>query len=161
VKAIFSTKSLPERRAGFTLVEIMVVLAVVGLLAAIAVPMFSKARASALNGRFIADLKAATGAFEIYAMENKNFPPDVIQAVVPPAMVSYMPARIRWTEPTPIGGSWDWDYNQFGGMTGVSVFRPSRTEDEMRAIDAMIDDGDLATGVFRKRPDGFIYLLDR
>ncbi|MFU8779872.1 MAG: prepilin-type N-terminal cleavage/methylation domain-containing protein [Kiritimatiellia bacterium] len=45
-------------------------------------------------------------------------------------------------------------------VSGVSVYRPSRTAAEMQAIDARIDDGNLNTGNFRHRTDGYIYIIE-
>lgn len=56
--------------AGFTLVEIMIVVAIVGLLAAIAIPNFSKARTTARKNACINNLRLIDGAKEQYALEN-------------------------------------------------------------------------------------------
>jgi len=74
-------------------------------------------------------------------------------------MAPYL-AKMAWFERTPIGGQWDWDNGQFGFKAGVSVYQPDRTPQEMREIDAMIDDGDLATGGFRSRTDGYISIIE-
>ena len=64
-------QSKTSRQQGFTLVEIMIVVAIIGLLAAIAIPNFVKARTTAQKNACIANLKQIDGAKEQWALENK------------------------------------------------------------------------------------------
>jgi prepilin-type N-terminal cleavage/methylation domain-containing protein len=58
-----------SRKAGFTLVEIMIVVAIIGLLAAIAIPNFMKARATSQQNACINNLRQIDGAISEWALE--------------------------------------------------------------------------------------------
>jgi prepilin-type N-terminal cleavage/methylation domain-containing protein len=63
---------LNKRRAGFTLVEIMIVVAIIALLAAIAVPGFLRARKRAQASRVLNDLRLIDSAVDQYAIETNK-----------------------------------------------------------------------------------------
>ncbi len=64
--------NLTSRRAGFTLVEIMIVVAIIALLAAIAVPGFLRARKRSQASRIINDLRLIDSAVDQYAIETNK-----------------------------------------------------------------------------------------
>jgi prepilin-type N-terminal cleavage/methylation domain-containing protein len=65
-------------RSGFTLVEIMIVVAIIALLASIAVPGFLRARKRSQASRIINDLRLIDSAIDQYAIENNKKTGDTV-----------------------------------------------------------------------------------
>jgi prepilin-type N-terminal cleavage/methylation domain-containing protein len=66
------SKFVKKTRKGFTLVEIMIVVLIIGILLAIAVPNFIKARESSRAKSCVANLKQIDSAKEQWAMDNNK-----------------------------------------------------------------------------------------
>jgi prepilin-type N-terminal cleavage/methylation domain-containing protein len=145
--------------SAFTLVELMIVVGIIGLLAAMAIPAFSRAGETARNNRFAADLRVACDAFIEYSVDTGGYPPDTTPGIMPNGMADYL-RRVHWYEPTAIGGQWDWDNGQFGVKAGVSVYQPTASQAQLQRLDAAIDDGNLSTGSFRARDSGYISIIE-
>jgi prepilin-type N-terminal cleavage/methylation domain-containing protein len=74
-------RKLTTKRAGFTLVEIMIVVAIIALLAAIAVPGFLRARKRSQASKILNDLRMISGAVDQYAIENSKKSDDVVDVL--------------------------------------------------------------------------------
>ena len=71
-------RKLQTKRAGFTLVEIMIVVAIIALLAAIAVPGFLRARKRSQASKILNDLRMIDGAVDQYAIETSRKSGDIV-----------------------------------------------------------------------------------
>lgn len=151
-------RALPRNSAGFTLVEIMIVVVIIGLLASLAIPGIQKVQMRSKNSRFVNDLRVFTQAFETYSLENGSWPPNVGPGVVPAGLTTRLQTSV-WTAPTVLGGNWNYDRDINGIAVAVSLSGSPVDDTRMTQIDAMIDDGDLSTGNFQKIGGRFMYIL--
>jgi prepilin-type N-terminal cleavage/methylation domain-containing protein len=144
----------PSSIQAFTLVEIMVVVVIIGLLAALAIPAFQRNQRATQNARVINDYRVFVQAFEIYNTQNGAWPPNAGSGVVPTGMSGDFKEDTWKALQTPIGGRWNWDLDKTDFKAGVTIAGYTITDQQATEIDAKIDDGDLSTGTFRKTSGG-------
>ena len=144
----------PTNRA-FTLVEIMIVVVIIGLLAAFAIPAVARAQERARVNRFASDLRVFAHGLETMMLEVGALPGDPGSGSLSGGhaeLGEYINASV-YSQTTPIGGVWDIDSADFGVTAVVGVdFGGSPSSDQLAkllAVDALIDDGNLESGVFR------------
>jgi len=146
-----------RNRKGFSLVEVMVVAAIISVLAMFSVPTFEKVRTKARTSVIVNDFRVFAAAFKAYAQESGDWPAEVKQGVVPAGMTGLLNEH-TWTRTTPMGGKYNWEANRrHGGVRYAAAISIKGTKaaplpvdvNQMLDIDRTIDDGDLATGRFQ------------
>lgn len=149
-------------RSGMTLVEIVMVVSIIGLLATFLVPAVAQAMKDRENARAASKLRQAVTAFNLYKSETGSYPADKTPGVIPPEMVDYfadMGITAWWSQKTEIGGNWDWDKGYHFAYS-VSIARPARSVKQLQRFDALVDDGNLATGKFRAVGSQYHFIIE-
>ena len=136
----------------------MVVVTIIGLLAALAVPALQRVQRSAQNSRFASDLRIYAQAFETYALENGNWPPNDLSGRIPASLAGDIASK--FTERNSLGGLWNWDTNRLGISGGIATTGVTVSAIQMAKVDALIDDGDVTSGAFRLFGSRYILVLE-
>ncbi len=100
-------RARPHGPGGFTLVEFLVVISIIGILATLIFPVVSSARKAAYFSRAKAELRSVAIALERYSIDNGGYPADANRNL-PNGLEAYL-APGNWpTAPWP-GSVYDWD----------------------------------------------------
>lgn len=151
---------IPHRRRGFTLVEIMIVVVIIGLLVAMALPSFRRVRINSQNTRFISDIRAFRGAAESFAMAMGEWPEDSNTGNLPPGLDEWIKLS-DFGEETPIGGRYDIEFDDSGITFGIGVVGYRVNESQLEDLDTVHDNGDLTSGKWRKiAADRYYFVLE-
>lgn len=150
-------------RHAFTLVEILIVVVILGILASMVFVLFDNPRRDTEQTAFAADAKSFLGAAILFFAKTGDFLEDGSSGELPGGFEDYIDAA-AWVRMTPIGGVWDTEFQDNGITAALGVHfngeGPTQSDQYMTEIDAMIDNGDLATGGFRKlAPNRFYFVL--
>ncbi|HED52579.1 MAG TPA: prepilin-type N-terminal cleavage/methylation domain-containing protein [Phycisphaerales bacterium] len=154
------TRSYAAVGRAFTLVEVLIVVVILGILAAVVVPSFANATEPSRQAAFITSMKSFGDAVQLYQARNGDYPPDGVSGTIPAGLENYI-SPDDWDDITPIGGSWDTEDTPAGYGVGVHFDGQGQTRDDqyMLEIDETFDDGNLATGSFQTTGSGRYYLI--
>jgi len=155
------------RRPGFTLLELVIVVVILAVVGAIAVPRVGESVVRSKRRAFAADLHVYTSACQQFRIERGDYPADGGSGELPDGLADYIEPH-KWLDGTPLGGVWDTEKAESGITFAVGVHFYSRTgaanargSRDMAELDAEIDDGGLKTGKFRNiRSDGYYWVVE-
>lgn len=147
----------PPRYAGFTLVEIMVVVAIIGLLLLMALPAFRKARMSSQNTRFLSDTRGFRAGIESYTLAEGQYPPESAAGALPAGLDDYIKVS-DFSQTTSIGGSWKIETGAVA--LAVGAFGHTATNEQLQLMDDNYDDGNLGSGQLRTIAGGYFLILE-
>jgi len=149
-------------RQGFTLIEILIVLVILGILASVVIPQFRNASDDAMRATFLINGKTFVESAMRFQLDTGQFLEDSSSGALPAGFEQYVQPE-KWVGGTPIGGVWDAELNSFGitSALGVHFNGTGATRDDayMKEIDSAVDNGDLSSGFFRKLADERYYFV--
>jgi prepilin-type N-terminal cleavage/methylation domain-containing protein len=171
MRGFYPIKAPGEKPKAFTLVEVMVVVVIIGLLAAAGLPGYRhltmRSKVTALEN----DLRQFSTAAQTYALQQGHWPEDGDAQLPPPELANALPNNFSLR--TPIGGVYRWCNSSGGNIEGVS---PAKTaiaivtvgdnlmDDDielLEMIDKQMDDGDLRTGLIQGGVGAFVYVIEK
>lgn len=129
-----------RRNQAFTLVEILIVVVILGILAAIVVPQFTNAADEARNGNVVTQQRTLENQLELYRARNNGSYPEVAtmwQDLIDGGYIKAAPANPLFTgaDKTTVGASggttaWFWDIDEDSGVGTLTFFDPNAEEEE-------------------------------
>ncbi len=123
--------STPTTQSGFTLVEILIIVFIFGLWAAMAIPAFQKVRIASHSSRPAIDYSTFAGAFA-GAFEVGRCPADGMGNSLPHVAEPYFDGS-QWYQPAPNGGYWDWEVNRLGFVASVGLIEDDEIDPQVFA----------------------------
>ena len=114
---------MKTKRSGFTLVEILIVVVILGILAAIVIPQFTEASTEAKLSALCTDLQTLRSQIELYKIQHNDNPPE------------FANFTLQMTGQTDIDGAVGTDYGPYMQKIPTNQFNDKSNLDESGVID--------------------------
>jgi len=101
-----------SRRHGFTLIELIITVMIIGMLSAIAVPKFREVRRRAMATQIMGDFDVMRHAALSFYVDSGYFPEPVGPGEIPPGLVRYLPTSFTFVKPL-----WTMNYENWSGVS--------------------------------------------
>jgi prepilin-type N-terminal cleavage/methylation domain-containing protein len=101
-----------SRRVGFTIVELMVAVTIIGLLSSIAIPKFKDVRRKATATQIMGDFDVMRHATMSFYVDSGYFPKEAGSGTVPAGLKKYLPNKYSFKKP-----QWTMDYENWTSKT--------------------------------------------
>lgn len=111
---------MKRRRGGFTFVELLVSMTIVGILASVAIPKYRAVKRQALATQIVGDVDVVRVATMNFFADSGYYPREIGAGHVPNGMTRYLPLNFKFMKP-----DWTLDYDnvqlrQGGQLVGLS-----------------------------------------
>ena len=140
-----------RRRKGFSIIELLVTMTIIGLLTQIAVPRYSDMKRRATAASIMGDVHAIRIAAFTHYTEAGSFPPNAATGVIPPLLVQYLPAGFTFRK-----SDYTYDWHVWGVTSGSGA---SRRRETLVGVTVIVRDPRLATQLVRQAGAGFIPIV--
>lgn len=113
---LFSRSKTFSKENGFTLLELLIVISIIGILSAMIIPIFARSRDSAYFARTKTEMRSFATAIEMYANVYGGYPPDANRDI-PPGLEAFLATGGDWPNAPWPGSVYDWDVWAPGDLT--------------------------------------------
>lgn len=148
-------------KQGFTLIELLIAVVILGVLASIAIPLFSTYVRNARAASFATDIRVLASAGSQYSLESGLWIDTSAPGSFPEELDGYF-SKKKFNLGSPLGGQWFFDqYDDSDFTSAVGVHGATHSDEVFAVIDKRIDDGNLSTGIFQKiNSDRYYYIIE-
>jgi prepilin-type N-terminal cleavage/methylation domain-containing protein len=137
-----------RRRRGFSFVELLLAMAIIGLLAGIAIPRYGEMKRRAVASAILGDVHAIRIAAFSYYTEHGSFPPDAGIGQLPVQLVDNLPLGFTFDRP-----DYDYDWHVWSQTNGAGG------TETLVGISVLVTDSRLAAQLVRTAGPGYIPII--